>query len=252
MGSYTILTDRAFVTVKGADSLDFLQGLVTQDLTTLGNRLLYGAMLTPQGKMDHEFFVSRDGDGIVLECEMHRADALLKKLSTYKLRRQVSLDVQPVRIFQSWNTLVDGYPLDPRPLPAASRGVLKAVSGTEVSNDDYYRACIARKIPCGSRDIAWGEDTVADINLDYLNGVSYTKGCYMGQELTSRMHHRALSKRGLYTVNVTAPSLPAFTDIVVDGNLIGEMRSSVGDTGLAMLRHDSLNLAQRMGLVAGT
>lgn len=248
MGSYTILTDRAHVTVKGADSLDFLQGLVTQDLTTLGGRMLYGAMLTPQGKMDHEFFISRASDAITLECEAARADTLAKKLTTYKLRKQVSIDIKPVRIFQSWNGVADGYTLDPRPLPAASRGVLDKVQGVEAPNEDYYRACILKRIPCGSRDIAWGEDTVADLNLEYLGGVSYTKGCYMGQELTSRMHHRALSKKGLYAVAINGAPLPAFTDIMADGNLIGEMRSCIGNTGLAMLRHDSLELAPRAGL----
>ena len=250
---WTILEDRAAITLKGADSRDFLQGLVTQDLEALGRRMLYGAMLTPQGKMDHDFFISQDGDALVLECDAARSEALAKKLMTYKLRRAVEITVHPVRVLQSWNGVVAGYADDPRPLVNASRGILKETpAGTDAGNDAYYIACIEKRIPSGSRDIAWGEDTVADIDLEYLNGVSFTKGCYMGQELTSRMHHRGLSKKALYTVQIVGDSLPAFTDIVYDGNLVGEMRSSVKGIGLAMLRKDSLDKAALAGFATGT
>lgn len=246
--NWTILNDRAIVAVRGADSHDFLQGLVTQDLTGAQRRMLYSAMLTPQGKMEHDFFIIHDGDALLLECEAPRAEMLAKKLTTYKLRRKVEISLQPARVLQSWNGVMAGYADDPRPLVNASRGLLKETpSGSDAGHEAYYRACIEKRIPSGSRDIAWGDDTVADINLEYLNGVSFSKGCYMGQELTSRMHHRALSKKGLYAVHITSHPLPAFTDIVYDGNLIGEMRSSAGDIGLAMLRHDSLDKAALAG-----
>jgi folate-binding protein YgfZ len=185
-------------------------------------------------------------DGVLLDCEASRADDLIKKLTAHKLRKQAEITKMPLQVFALWGDETN-LPRDPRH-PGLGYRAHSFNDFIQTDFDAYRRLCIDLTIPNASYDIAWGEDTVADINLEKLNGVSYTKGCYMGQELTSRMHHRALSKKGLYTVTITGEKLPAFTDIVVDGNLIGEMRSSVGDKGLAMLRHEHLKMAETIGL----
>ncbi|MBU6236033.1 MAG: hypothetical protein KGQ41_09325, partial [Alphaproteobacteria bacterium] len=248
--------------VRGADANVFLQGLLTQDMNVLDTQnVTYGAMLTPQGKIDFDFLIWKQDDGYILECEATRADVLAERLSTFKLRRNVALNVQPIQVVTLWGNedalKAFSYERDPRHQQIGCRKIFQQPidknelsAAIEVESDFYYRLLLQYGIPNGSRDIAIGEDTAADINLEKLNGVSYTKGCYMGQELTSRMHHRGLSKKGLYPVAITGTPLSPFTDIVSpEGNLIGEMRSSNGDMGLAMLRHDSLRAAARMGLV---
>lgn len=248
--------------VEGLDAFEFLQGLITQDMTLLdGQNVIYAALLTPQGKFDFDFFVWKQGIGYLLECEAHRAEALLKHLSIFKLRRNVSLNNIVLQVVTLWGTTdalkAFSYDADPRHNTLGLRKIFmqdidkqELNEATEVEYNFYDRLRIGYGIPDGTRDMAVGEDTVADLGLDKLNGVSHSKGCYMGQELTSRMHHRGLAKKGLYTVRMTGTSLPPYTDIVgPDGSIIGEMRSNLGDIGLALLRHDALKDAAQMGLV---
>jgi folate-binding protein YgfZ len=257
---YTILPNRSGIVVSGFDAFDFLQGLITQDMVLLeGQKLVYTALLTSQGKIDYDFFVLKHEDGYILECESERAQALLQRLLTFKLRKSVDLKIIPLQTvvaFCDYSTLkAFSYLPDPRHPSIGFRKILSEPiditelnTFTKVDTQFYKRLCLQYGVPNGRHDIAIGEDTVADIGLNKLNGVSYTKGCYIGQELTSRMHHRGLAKKGLYAVSITGTPLPPFTDIIVDGNLIGEMRSSDTDIGLAILRHDSLSLASKAGL----
>lgn len=259
---YTILNDRAGVRIAGDDVRGFLQGLLTQDMKLLdGQNVTYSALLTPQGKIDFDFFVWKQGDDVVLECDAGRVEALRERLNMFKLRRNISLNIIQFQVLVVWgdDDILKTFPYERDPRHSAL-GLRKfIVQGTD--NNDfndlqlsdfkfYHKLLIANNVPNGPRDIAIGEDTVFDVGLDKLNAVSFTKGCYMGQELTSRMHHRGLSKKGLYSVTLKGEPLPPFTDIVTpEGNLIGEMRSSVDGAGLAVLRHDSLKAAARMGIV---
>ncbi len=258
---YTFLPNRAAVILGGEDVSGFLQSFLTQDMKLLDDQnLIYSALLTPQGKMDFDFFVSKQEDHVLLETEDARAEALAQRLSTFRLRRKITINILPVQVVAVWNesdTLnMFPYPSDPRHKALGYRkNFLEYIDKTELNQFEqtnlnfYDRLRLGVGVPDGSRDIAWGEDTPADIHLEKWNGVSYTKGCYLGQELTWRMYHRNLGKRGLYPVRINGAPLPAFTDIVTpDGDLIGEMRSSNGDMGLALLRHDSLSKAARAGL----
>lgn len=248
--------------VTGPDAKDFLQALLTQDMNVLDDKnVTYAALLTPQGKYDYDFLIWKQADGYILECEGDRADVLRERLQGFKLRRNVELKTVLLQVVALWGDAhalkAFSYERDPRHAELGLRSIFieptekQTINGaTEVEFSFYDRLRLSYGIPDGRRDMAIGEDTAADVGLEKLNGVSYTKGCYMGQELTSRMHHRALSKKGLYTVTIRGTALPPFTDVVTpDGNLIGEMRSSNGDTGLALLRHDHLAAAARMGLL---
>lgn len=253
-GYYAILENRAAVTVTGPEARPFLQGLITQDINLLETcSLLYSALLTPQGKFDFDFFISGRNETILLECEAERADELVKRLSAFKLRKALDITAAPIQVFVAWRAAMAAADRDPRHPDLGYR-----ILGTDLKNFDGFEKTdfaaydchrLSLGIPDGSRDFARDEDTVADMGLEKFNGVSFTKGCYMGQELTSRMHHRGLAKKGLYKVTITDDPLPPFTDIVVDNNLIGEMRSSSGNQGLAMLRHEHLKAAERAGLV---
>jgi len=259
-GSYTFLSDRAAIAVSGPDARGFLQGMVTQDIATLDHApMAYSLLLTAQGKVHYDFFMYNHGNDIILECEKNKAEDLLSRLRMFTLRKDVTLKIMEIQVIAVWNCGDDpdlfSFAHDLRHAALGYRrffaqGVeIPAFTGYErVDEKFYHELLIAHTVPNGSRDIDWESDTVAELNLDRLNAVSFTKGCYLGQELTSRMHHRGLSKRGLYTVIITGDALRPFSDILADGNLIGEMRSSANGSGLAILRHDSLELLGTCGL----
>jgi len=246
--------------VGGPDARDFLQGMITQDVNLLSTQpLLYSALLTAQGKLHYDFFLWNQGDSILLECEKNKAEDLLSRLRMFTLRKNVTLNIEPLQVIAAWDTddalKAFSFEPDPRHSGLGYRRIIEqpsdltGINDLEVSDFNFYdRLRIGLGIPDGSRDIDWESDTIADLSLDKIGAVSFTKGCYLGQELTSRMHHRGLAKRGLYTVDIMGDAQRPFSDLLADGNLIGEMRSSHGNKGLAILRHDSLSLLAKTGL----
>ena len=199
------LPDRASVIISGPDRVSFLQNLVTQDIAKLDTiPLLYGCLLTPQGKFLFDFFIRKQDECLVLDCENGiRADALLKKLSLYKLHADVALDVrQDTDVWQIWNTdSAEGLP-DPRSVICGYRSYSKPenIKVADFSLWDEYR--IRNEIPDGSRDLIPEQSYIFEGHLDKLNAVSFTKGCYIGQELVSRVYHRGLVKKVLRCVKI--------------------------------------------------
>jgi folate-binding protein YgfZ len=237
---YTRLENRGLIQLEGAERHAFLQNLISNDIQTLRpGRAVYACLLNAQGKFLHDFFIS-EGDGFTMvECEGGgRAQDLYKRLTMYRLRADVQISVEeavPVyTIFGGKN--VPGYP-DPRHADMGWRSFEKPEGVPEKSFADWDRHRISLTIPDGSRDMLVENSTLLECNIDKLNGVSFDKGCYVGQEITARMHYRGLTKKHLYTVR--GKNLPApFAEIRVDGKLIGEMRSSCGDLGLALLKDE--------------
>ena len=237
------LTSRAQITVSGADRYDFLQGLVTQDVFLLkSNPLIYACLLTPNGKFLFDFFIRAQGDALLIDCEgAKRATALLNRLSMFKLRSDVTLDLQDnINVFQTFNGRSDGY-RDPRFEGYRHYSKPENIDEVDFSTWDTYR--IHHEIPDGSRDLIPEKSFIHESAMIIETAVSYTKGCYMGQELTARMHHRNLGKKHLRAIEFTNEIPPeALSDLSVNGKLIGQMRSSCkgSNIGLAMIRDDKL------------
>jgi hypothetical protein len=194
--SATTLTDRAIVRLSGADVRDFLQGLVTNDVT--GHLPLWAGLLTPQGKCLFDFLVWADGDDLILDCEAEAADELIRRLSIYRLRRKIEIARDP-SIAVHWSRAGEQGVADPR-LPGLGRRWL-AAPGEAASGWLEHRLRLG---VCEGRpelgDILWLECNAAE-----LNGVSFTKGCYVGQENTARMNWRAKVNRRLVVVPATEP-----------------------------------------------
>ncbi len=223
---YTSLSGRGLIHLEGPDRHDFLQGLITNDMNALKpGEALYACLLTPQGKFLHDFFVS-EGDGFtLLECEGgERAQDLYERLNKYRLRADVQISVEenvPVYvIFGEQNA--PGY-FDPRHPDMGFRSFEKP-DLPEKPFEQWDRRRIELGIPDGSRDMVVEKSTLDEAHIEKWNGVSYEKGCYVGQELTARMHHRGLGKKHLQTVQLNA--LPDKA----------ELRSTCGDIGLALVR----------------
>jgi folate-binding protein YgfZ len=243
-----LLSHRGAIRVGGDDRRAFLQGLISNDIELCApERAIYAALLTPQGKFLHDLFVVDAGDAFLIDCEAERANDLLQRLTAYKLRVKVTLEnVGDAYEIWSFPMGLQGIP-DPR-LPAlGSRSVLKkgGLTGDFERADVlvYDRHRLALGIAEGSRDMIVGKSALAEGNFDFLNGISWTKGCYVGQELTARMHHRGLVKKRLFPVKISGDAATAGSIIRLKDAEIGEMRSSNADLGLALLNVEMAKLA---------
>jgi len=250
------LDDRAVLAISGPQARDFLQGLVTNDVVNglAPGTGLYTGLLSPQGKILFEFLLTEGEGALLLDVARDLRNALLKKLSMYRLRSKVEIEPR-----DQLGVYVDlkGHP-DNRLVPYASR----AVSFADPRHSDlgirsigaraempanlagpraYHEHRLALGIPEGA-DFGQEKIFALDAGLAELNGVSFTKGCYVGQELTSRMKHRATSRKRILTVAAQVP-LPASGPVVKGGVEIGELISSHGHSAFALIRLDRLDEA---------
>lgn len=196
----TMLADRAVLRLSGEDVRGFLQGLVTADTGSLApDAPVWGALLSPQGKALFDFLLWADGDDVLIDCEAARGDALLRRLSLYRLRRAIT--IAPTEIAVHWSPDgARGVP-DPR-LSALGRRWLGAPSAPV---DGWPAHRLALGVTEGVGELGDGETLWLECNARELNGVSFTKGCYVGQENTARMHHRAKVNRRLVVAPCAEP-----------------------------------------------
>ncbi|SEL56501.1 hypothetical protein SAMN05216382_2169 [Sphingomonas palmae] len=186
----TTLSDRAVLRVAGEDVRGFLQGLVTNDTARLP---AYAALLTPQGKALFDFIIWADGDDVLLDVEGTQADALARRLSIYRLRRAITI-ARDERLAVHWSREpVEGAAPDPRLAALGYRWI--APPGAPAAGWHAHRLSLG--VTEGVAELGSGETLWLEANARELNGVSFTKGCYVGQENTARMHHRSKVNRRL-------------------------------------------------------
>lgn len=260
------LVDRGVVSVTGPDATGFLQGLVTSDVERLRpGEAGYGALLTPQGKILFDFLIVRRDDGFLLDTRRATAPALAKRLGFYKLRAKVDIAdrSESLAVLVAWG---DGLPAmpgaaadDPR-LPGLGRrtivaaeeatGILAAAGSGRSDAAAWHAHRIALGVPEGDVDFPYGDSFPHDADMDDLAGVDFAKGCYVGQEVVSRMKHRGTARRRIIPVTgVGADALPpAGTEIVAGGKALGTLGSSAGSQGLALVRIDRVREALDAGL----
>lgn len=262
------LPDRAVIAIEGDDRVGFLQGLVSNDVAAARpGQAVWAALLTPQGKWLADFFILSDGARLLLDCERAQADDLLRRLSRYRLRMQVMLRAEPDWTVQvAWDGQPDGVRIiapegvgaiaperggaiapDPRLADFAWRILTPAPLPTNARAEDWDRRRLRAGLPDGSRDMESDRSVLLEAGFDELGGVSWSKGCYMGQELTARTKYRGLIKRRLVPVAVDGPLPPAGTPVLRDGVEVGLMRSGRDDAGLATLRLEALEATLRCG-----
>ena len=260
MTGYHIAEDRAVLRVSGADRIDFLQGIVSNDVAKAGaDRGVWAAFVTPQGKYLHDFFLAADGASILLDCERARADDLRRRLRRYTLRsdaRVESADDLAVALASAPPAPADGaaacFP-DPRHREAGYRligphsAIARALAATGLAAADpldWDRRRLALGLPDGSRDLEAERSTLAEANADLLGGIDWEKGCWMGQEVTARMHYRGLAKRRLTPMRVDGPVPARGATVERDGKPVGECRSSAGDLVMVLARTEAIDEAE--------
>ncbi len=256
MSKLASLPGRAVLSVAGADRVSFLQGLVSNDVSLAApGRAVWAALLTPQGKYLADFFVLSDGERLLLDCERAQAPMLAQKLSRFRLRAKVEVGETALAVSAAW----DGAPELPpdavaAPDPRLPEAGWRVLAGTAVVPDadesDYDRHRLLLGLPDGTRDCEPDRTVLLEAGFDELDGISWTKGCYMGQELTARTRYRGLLKRRLVPVSAAVSLPPPGTALSADGREVGTMRSSRETLGLAVLRLDHLHGA--LGFEGGT
>lgn len=243
------LDDRAVVAVGGSEARGLLQGLITNDIGRLTpDRPLYAALLTPQGKILFDFLVFEGDGAVLLDCAAETADALVRRLTMYRLRAKVEIERRNgLVVLAAWagDALRDGL-TDPR---LAGLGQRAIVTGADApAGLAGAQAYHAHRLDLGVPESAdFGQDRMfaLDADLDELNGLDFDKGCYVGQELTARMKHRGTArKRLLPLATVDGGDLPAAgAAVAADGKSIGEITRSYGPRGFALIRLDRLDEA---------
>ncbi len=193
----TTLTDRAVIRLTGDGVRDFVQGLVTNDVS--GALPVYAGLLTPQGKALFDFIVWADGDALLIDCEAIQAEALAKRLKLYRLRRPITIEVD-VSLAVHW--AVDGNTGVPDPRDAGLGRRWIGPPSAVASNWHAHR--LAHGIVEGVAELGSDATLWLEANAREQNGVSFTKGCYVGQENTARMHHRGKANRRLAVVAADA------------------------------------------------
>ncbi len=252
MQHLAVLPERSVIRITGEDRVTFLQGLVSNDVEAAApGHAVWTALLTPQGKWLADFFVFADGDALLLDCERAQVPLLLQRLSRFRLRMKVALATdEALRVYVAWGTQPDVAGIiapDPRLASFAWRILATADLPTTATDDDWLRHRLAFGVPDGSHDLESDKTVLLEAGFDELHGVSWTKGCYMGQELTARTKYRGLLKRRLVPVAVDGPLPPPNTPVFRDAVEVGTMRSGADQTGLAVLRLDSLGAELRCG-----
>jgi folate-binding protein YgfZ len=240
------LKDRAVIAVAGPEARSFLQGLITNDVEKLEpGKGLYAALLTPQGKILFDFFLVEGDAAILIDCRGETREALLKRLTLYKLRSKVSIEPRDqLAVLAEWNGTVARNAIsyaDPR-LPELGRRAIIAQGEMRkdlVDEESYHEHRLALGVPEGS-DFGSDKMFALDADLDELHGVDFDKGCYVGQELTARMKHRGMARKRLLPVEFAQGGAPA-SAIVSDGKDIGEIVSRYGRRGFAQIRLDRLS-----------
>ncbi len=241
------LPERAVIAVTGPDRVAFLQGLVSNDVAlAVPGTAVWAALLTPQGKWLADFFILSDGERLLLDCERTQADMLLQRLSRYRLRADAALSLTGLHVHVAWDGQAQVEPgsvaaPDPRHPEAGWRILSPSEREWEADAVDWDRHRLLLGLPDGGRDCESEKTVLLEAGFDELHGISWTKGCYMGQELTARTRYRGLLKRRLVPVTSEA-ALPAPGTIIThDGHDVGSMRSSRDEFGIALLRLEHLH-----------
>ena len=232
------LPGRAVLAVQGPDAGHFLQNLLTADVEHLEpGSATYAALLSPQGKILFDMLVVRAEDGYLIDCAKGMAAALMQRLSMYKLRAKVEIARRDDLAVSVSPVDVTGFYRDPRSPEIGWRGFVPA-EGPEA--EGYDAARIALGLADSEADLGSGEFFPHEANLDQLGGVNFRKGCYVGQEVVSRMEHRGTARSRILPVTLEAEAPPKGTEIRAGEKQVGTLLSASGRTALALIRLDRL------------
>ncbi|MDB5478293.1 MAG: hypothetical protein JWM96_788 [Alphaproteobacteria bacterium] len=235
------LRQRGFIRITGEDALAFLQGIISNDVYKVtADNAVYACFLTPQGKYLADFFLYPVMGGLLLDVDQSLLADLLRRLLMYKLRSKVVLE--DVSAEYSVTALWGGPEkpaeafIDPRGMDFGFR-----VLNSDLSGNDHYALWQMQNGLPDAQDFERERTTMLEANMDFLNGVSFDKGCYMGQEITARMHYRALVKKRFLPLELLAgQEITRETPVMRDGKHIGYILNARENFALAVIQSEAL------------
>lgn len=260
---------RGVLRVSGADARPFLQGLITNDIDRLpAGGSIYAAMLTPQGKYLFDFHIfdaaALEGGGLVLDVAADRAEALAKRLSMYRLRRDVAIvDASAdFSVALAWNGVFENFGtcgantiispdsrspgLGVRIISESPESALRTLGAASAKPAEYDALRVALGVPESGAELVADASYILENRFEALNGVDFKKGCYVGQEVTARMKHKTELRKGLVRVAIDGAAPPPGTEITVDGKAAGTLFTSSDGSGLAHVRLDRARAGQML------
>lgn len=246
-----LLSDRRVIEATGPDAAPFLHGLVSQSMTDLSvGEAVFGALLTPQGKISADFIAVRTETGFLIDVDASVADMFVRKLMIYKLRAEVSItDRSDLAVTAGEGPAPAGAFADPR---LAALGWRQATARSAAGADgrsaiDMIRRRRGLGVPEVGADFAPDSFFLTDVNFDALRGVDYRKGCFVGQEVTSRMKRKGEIRKRALIVRYADAAPPRASTLEAGGVALGEILNAEGGVGVAVVRLDRLTEAQGAG-----
>ena len=253
---YCELKNRKLIKVGGSDAFEFLQGILTCNLDTIKNNGAgFGGLLTPQGKVLFDFFIIYSDGVFLLDTIDELADDLIRRLTFYRLRADVSLEMKDdMKVFAHWSAAPESSDdailiADPRLEKMGWReySSSSSIGSDEKTTEDYQAHRIALGVPEGVSDYAYGETFPHEALFDQMGGLDFAKGCYVGQEVISRIHHRGTARKRIIQISAEKDLTVGTEKITAGQKTIGELRSTTGKIGLASLRLDRTHDAIESG-----
>jgi folate-binding protein YgfZ len=260
--SYSRLKDRAVISVKGIDTLQFLQGIITNNIYKVTDEIsIYSLLLTPQGKFLSDLFIAKYNDNFYLDIPASCKENILSKLKMYRLRSKVeiedisnqiqvvafleedSLKLFNLRDFGQTKDFLNGKIfVDPRSKSLGVRALIKeAIPNTYIENSTLYDLIrIKNVIPEGWKDLQPEKSFPLEYGMDSLNAIDFNKGCYVGQELTARTKYQGVIRKQVIRVEGDTDLPPYGTEITINGTKIGFICSTHGKMGLALIRTEDV------------
>ena len=231
---------RALLRVTGEDRVKYLQGLVTQDLGRVQrDGIGYGALLTPQGKLIADFLLVAEPEALLIDVAEDLADDLAARLTMFKLRSKVAVERIEMPVTRGIGPVPKGALVDPRDPALGWRLYGQAL--TQGAPVDWDALRIAALVPETGAELVPGDSFILELGFERLHGVDFRKGCYVGQEVTARMHHKTTLRRRLVAVQV-AGTVPVGTPVLMeDGREAGVLYTQAGGQGLALMRLDRVD-----------
>lgn len=227
------MSDRTVIALTGSDRVDFLQGLITNDVTRAAGGIIYAALLTPQGKFIADFFVLGQEDRLLIDVATSHAPTLAQRLGMYRLRADVQITETDLIISRGTGPAPVGAMPDPRD-PAMGWRLYGDRDISDATDWDALR--VAHLIPETGVELT-PETYVLEAGFEALHGVDFRKGCFVGQEIVARMKHKTELKKGLARVQIAGDAAPG-TPITADGKPVGTLHTVSGNKALAYLRFD--------------
>lgn len=232
------LTSRACIAVSGPDARSFLHNLLTQDVETLTpGTLRFAALLSPPGRLLFDLFILGLADCVLLDVAADRREALMQRLTMYRLRAQVEIVPDDRAVLACWPGLAEGFIDDPR-LTLLGGRAYGSVAETTATDADHDRHRLSVGVPDPARDMTVDRTYPIEANFDLLNGIDFSKGCFVGQETASRMKRRGEIKKRMLPVDLTG-SAPAMGAEVLNGERrAGEVMTGNEGRVIALMRLD--------------